>query len=154
MGIRAANCTPKTGDIIGMHITYSDQGDVVLASRKGQFIRMELMKIKRLGRDTQGVTLMKLKESDKVSSVALILAEGEKKDNQAVMNLEEDSKKKPGLAPKSTHDLFLENAEPKQPVKKDKAATIKAQEPVVEAIEEDVEAVIPEIHVHNYKDDE
>ena len=154
MGIRAANCTPKTGDIIGMHITYSDQGDVVLASRKGQFIRMELMKIKRLGRDTQGVTLMKLKENDKVSSVALILAEGEKKDNQAVMNLEEDSKKKPGLAPKSTHDLFLESAEPKQPVKKAKAATVKAQEPVVEAIEEDVEAVIPEIHVHNYKDDE
>lgn len=154
MGIRAANCTPKTGDIIGMHITYSDQGDVVLASRKGQFIRMELMKIKRLGRDTQGVTLMKLKENDKVSSVALILAEGEKKDNQAVMNLEEDSKKKPGLALKSTHDLFLEIAEPKQPEKKAKAAAVKAQEPVVEAIEEDVEAVIPDIHVHNYKDDE
>ncbi|MFA4996318.1 MAG: DNA gyrase subunit A [Patescibacteria group bacterium] len=73
MGIRAANCTPKTGNVIGMHITYSDLGDVILASRKGQFIRMELAKIKRLGRDTQGVTLMKLRDGDKVSSVALIL---------------------------------------------------------------------------------
>jgi len=77
MGIRAANCTPKTGNVIGMHITYSDAGDVILASRKGQFIRMELAKIKRLGRDTQGVTLMKLRAGDKVSTVALILPEEE-----------------------------------------------------------------------------
>ncbi|MDP3981143.1 MAG: DNA gyrase subunit A, partial [Chlamydiota bacterium] len=39
MGIRAANCTPKTGNVIGMHITYNDKGDVILASEKGQFIR-------------------------------------------------------------------------------------------------------------------
>lgn len=77
MGIKAANCTPKTGNIIGMHITYSEKGDVILASQKGQFIRMELTKIKRLGRDTQGVTLMKLKEGDKVSSVAFILPDEE-----------------------------------------------------------------------------
>jgi hypothetical protein len=73
MGIRAANCTPKTGNFIGMHISYNDKGDVILASRKGQFIRMELTKIKRLGRDTQGVTLMKMREGDKVASVALIM---------------------------------------------------------------------------------
>lgn len=73
MGIKAANCTPKTGNVIGMHITYSDAGDVVLASNKGQFIRMTLKDIKRLGRDTQGVTLMRLKGGDKVASVALIL---------------------------------------------------------------------------------
>ncbi len=75
MGIRAANCTPKTGNVIGMHITYDDKNDVVMASQKGQFIRMELVKIKKLGRDTQGVTLMKLRSGDKVASVALILAE-------------------------------------------------------------------------------
>jgi DNA gyrase subunit A len=80
MGIRAANCTPKTGKVIGMHIVYEDLGDVVLASRKGQFIRMELKKIKRLGRDTQGVTLMRLREGDKVSSVALILPDSTAED--------------------------------------------------------------------------
>ena len=77
MGIRAANCTPKTGNVIGMHITYIDKGDVILASEKGQFIRMKLAEIKRLGRDTQGVTLMRLKGGDKVASVALILPEDE-----------------------------------------------------------------------------
>jgi len=72
MGIRAASCTTKTGNVIGMHIVYDDKADVVLASRKGQFIRMEIKNIKRLGRDTQGVTLMRLHAGDKVSSVALI----------------------------------------------------------------------------------
>ncbi len=124
MGIRAANCTPKTGDIIGMHITYSDQGDVVLASRKGQFIRMELLKIKRLGRDTQGVTLMKLKEHDKVSSVALILPEDDKRDNQTVMNLDNSANKK-----------TIVDSKPK----------------IVPAEVKDNPQ--PEIHVHNYKDE-
>jgi len=78
MGIKAANCTPKTGNLIGIHVTYNDLGDVILASEKGQFIRMELNKIKRLGRDTQGVTLMKLKNNDKVSSVAIIMPEEDK----------------------------------------------------------------------------
>lgn len=77
MGIRAANCTAKTGNLIGMHITYIDKGDVILASEKGQFIRMKLAEIKRLGRDTQGVTLMRLKKEDRVASVALILPESE-----------------------------------------------------------------------------
>lgn len=77
IGIRAANCTGRTGNIIGMHITYSDEGDIVLASEKGQFIRVTLKEIKRLGRDTQGVTLMRLKKEDKVASVALILPDKE-----------------------------------------------------------------------------
>ncbi|MFA5926871.1 MAG: DNA gyrase subunit A [Patescibacteria group bacterium] len=73
-GMRAANCTERTGNLIGMNITYSNEGDVVLASRNGQFIRLALVNIKRLGRDTQGVTLMKLRPGDKVASVALLLA--------------------------------------------------------------------------------
>lgn len=93
MGIRAACCTTKTGNIIGTHIVYNDLSDVVLASRKGQFIRMELKKIKRLGRDTQGVTLMRLRTGDKVSSVALILPDEEQDQKQKFINFEEPDKK-------------------------------------------------------------
>lgn len=86
MGIKAANCTPKTGGVVGMHITYSEEGDVVLATTKGQFIRMALKTIKRLGRDTQGVTLIRLKDNDKVASSAIILPEVEEKtQNQACL---------------------------------------------------------------------
>ncbi|MFA7243869.1 MAG: DNA gyrase subunit A [Patescibacteria group bacterium] len=95
MGIKAANCTPKTGNVIGMHITYSDEGDVVLASNKGQFIRMALKDIKRLGRDTQGVTLMRLKGGDKVASVALILPNDEDEGDSSQLPL--DNGKPPKL---------------------------------------------------------
>lgn len=69
MGIRAAQVKPRTGAIIGMRIVYGDDYDVILASSKGQMIRMALKTIKRLQRDTQGVTLIRLNAGDKVTSV-------------------------------------------------------------------------------------
>ncbi len=87
MGIKAANCTDKTGPVIAMHITYNDLVDVVLATSKGQFIRMALKTIKRLGRDTQGVTLIKLKGGDKVASSAIIQAE--KDDNKIIPDIDD-----------------------------------------------------------------
>jgi len=92
IGIKAANCTSKTGNIIGMNIIHDDLGDVVLASRNGQVIRMKLASIKRLGRDTQGVTLMRL-GSDKVSSVTIIRPEEES--NVSRTNLENDKSHQP-----------------------------------------------------------
>jgi len=89
MGIKAANCTPKTGDVVGMHLTYSDDGDLVIATKKGQFIRMALKTIKRLGRDTQGVTLIKLKEGDKVASSAMIISEPDS--NQTIFETTKDN---------------------------------------------------------------
>jgi DNA gyrase subunit A len=113
MGIRAASCTARTGNVIGMHIVYSEKGDVVLASRKGQFIRMELRNIKKLGRDTQGVTLMRLKDGDKVSSVALISPEVEDESlDQPAMNFDEP---KPDLPSKG--NSTENNSKPNKPTK-------------------------------------
>jgi DNA gyrase/topoisomerase IV subunit A len=115
--------------VIGAHVTYGEEGDVILASQKGQFIRMELSKIKRLGRDTQGVTLMKLHEGDKVSSVALILPE---KDEQPELGIDtEDSVEKKIEISKKTDerktpkvekkiDEKLEEKEEKQTAQKSK----------------------------------
>ncbi len=72
MGIRAANVTERTGPIVGMRLVYGEDYDVILASSKGQVIRMSLFSIKELQRDTQGVTLIKLNSGDKVTSVTVI----------------------------------------------------------------------------------
>jgi len=98
IGIKAANCTPKTGNVVGAEIIHDDEGDAVLASKNGQFIRMAIKSIKRLGRDTQGVTLMRLKSNDKVSSLTIIrpVEEGEedggKSDESAATSKSEKSK--------------------------------------------------------------
>jgi len=81
VGIKAANCTAKTGNLVGMDIIYDDLGDVILVSRNGQVIRMKLSTIKRLGRDTQGVTLMRM-TGDRVSSVSIIRPEERSEDDQ------------------------------------------------------------------------
>ncbi len=72
MGIRAAQVTPRTGEIVGMRLMYGEDYDVILASSKGQMIRMSIGSIKKLQRDTQGVTLIKMNTGDKVTSVTII----------------------------------------------------------------------------------
>ena len=72
-GVKAANLTNKTGKIAGAKVlepTY--EGDAILISKKGVTIRMNLKDIPTLGRATQGVTLMRLKSADKVSTLSII----------------------------------------------------------------------------------
>jgi DNA gyrase subunit A len=72
-GIKTLKVTEKTGRIISMHIIQSDESwDVVLISRMGQTIRTKLDSISTLGRDTQGVRVMRLDAGDKVASSALL----------------------------------------------------------------------------------
>lgn len=149
MGIRAANCTPKTGNVIGMHITYTDLGDVILASQKGQFIRMELAKIKRLGRDTQGVTLMKLRADDKVSSVALILPDEEDGGKQNEIPFGENNPKSPNSKPEVSvkpSPKTKSEALPEKP--KEKSADKKVLQSMTEADKAKPEETKFEVHYY------
>lgn len=152
MGIRAASCTTRTGNVIGMHIIYSELGDVVLASRKGQFIRMEIKNIKKLGRDTQGVTLMRLKETDKVSSVAVIIPDETNtvNDDQSQITFDDEAQLETKVAPKAPvkKETVAEPAE-KKPAAKAPAKAAAAKEPAVaEAkIEDDIKE---NLHVKYY----
>ncbi len=71
VGIKAAKVTDKTGQLVEAFISYGDNGDVIIVSHQGQVIRLPLKSVKRLGRDTQGVTLMRLPKGDRVASVSL-----------------------------------------------------------------------------------
>lgn len=75
VGIKAANVTTKTGPVVATRLIDTEEAELVITSRKGQVIKMALKKVKRLGRVTQGVTLMRLKEGDKVGSVAIFMGE-------------------------------------------------------------------------------
>ena len=77
MGIRVAAVTARTGKVVAMHVVYGDKVDVILATKNGQMIRMPMDTIKILSRDTQGVTLVKLKDNDKVASVTVVTKSAE-----------------------------------------------------------------------------
>lgn len=70
-GIKTANITTKTGDIVGIVSTHTkDERDVIILSSLGQVIRLPLRSVPSLGRATQGVRLMRFKEkNDHVVSV-------------------------------------------------------------------------------------
>lgn len=73
-GVKAAQLTPKTGDIVGGAILQDgDQGDLICISKQGQTIRMKLSDIPSRGRATQGVIVMRLDAGDKVASVSVIM---------------------------------------------------------------------------------
>ncbi len=69
-GVKSANVKDKTGDIVQMMIVPPrGKGDLAMVSAKGKVIRIPLTSAKKMGRNTQGVRLMKLNQGDKVASV-------------------------------------------------------------------------------------
>ncbi|USN88511.1 MAG: DNA gyrase subunit A [Candidatus Nomurabacteria bacterium] len=74
-GIKAAKVTDKTGKIVrGLIITDEEQaeGELVIMSKKGQVIKLPLKDVPALGRDTQGVRVMKMRAGDSIASVVFV----------------------------------------------------------------------------------
>ncbi len=74
-GIRTAKITEKTGKTVAAFIVNArlEQNDIIVISGKGQVIRLPLKSVSVLGRDTQGVRVMRFSETnDKVASVTFI----------------------------------------------------------------------------------
>jgi len=75
-GVKTAKVTPKTGKLISAFIVNAEimeAKDIIIISDKGQVIRLPFKSVNLLGRDTQGVRLMRFKEaSDKVACVTWV----------------------------------------------------------------------------------
>jgi DNA gyrase subunit A len=68
-GIKTASITPKVGELVAGKVVTDDLEEVVAISKNGQVIRVALNEIPKLGRQTQGVRVMKLREGDKIASI-------------------------------------------------------------------------------------
>jgi DNA gyrase subunit A len=71
-GVIASRNSEKTGRVVEALVTSNANQDIILASKSGQIIRIPIKSVKLLGRDTQGVRLMRLEKDDKVASVTII----------------------------------------------------------------------------------
>ncbi len=70
-GIKTAKVTAKTGPLIIAKVI-TDEVELIVMSKKGQVIRTALASVPSLGRQTQGVSIMKLRPGDGVASVTTI----------------------------------------------------------------------------------
>ena len=77
VGIKVASVTDKTGPIVAVHTLDPLAKEVIMASTKGQAIRVAVKEIPTLGRATQGVRIMKMSEGDTVASIGIVLPEDE-----------------------------------------------------------------------------
>ncbi|MFA5232257.1 MAG: DNA gyrase subunit A [Candidatus Paceibacterota bacterium] len=71
-GVKTAKITSKTGELAKIEII-ENQEDLIVISKKGQVIRTKLSSVPKLGRDTQGVRIMRMKEGDKVVAATCLL---------------------------------------------------------------------------------
>jgi len=71
-GVRTANITSKTGNLVAAKILSGQEEDLIVISQKGQVIRTKISQIAKLSRSTQGVRLMKLEPGDKIASSTCI----------------------------------------------------------------------------------
>jgi DNA gyrase subunit A len=71
-GIKTAKVNLKTGVLITGKIVRSNEEELLAISKGGQLIRIAISEVPTLGRQTQGVRVMKIKGTDSVASATLL----------------------------------------------------------------------------------
>ena len=88
-GVKTLNITEKTGKLISIK-NVTDNDDLMIINKSGLIIRLGVADLRVMGRATQGVRLINLKDNDAIAAVAKVEVE---------LDMEEDT------------DLLLERAE-------------------------------------------
>ena len=71
-GVKALNTTEKTGKMVSLRSVEGNE-DLIIITDGGITVRLTLEQVSSLGRNTQGVRLIKLKDEQKVSTVTTII---------------------------------------------------------------------------------
>ena len=86
-GVKTISITDKTGSLVSIK-NVSDSDDLMIINRSGIAIRMEVDSLRVMGRATQGVRLINLRDDDTIAAVAKVLKDDE--DIEDVENIEVD----------------------------------------------------------------
>jgi DNA gyrase subunit A len=71
-GIKTMAVTKKTGALISAKVLGGAEEEVIIISKNAQVIRTEVKQISTLGRQTQGVRIMKMREGDGIASLVCL----------------------------------------------------------------------------------
>ena len=71
-GIKTVKVTAKTGKLMVARVVTTENEELLAVSKDSQVIRTEVASIPTLGRDTQGVRIMKLRDGDSVATFNLL----------------------------------------------------------------------------------
>jgi len=71
-GVKTISITEKTGDLVAIK-SVSDDDDLMIINKSGIAIRLEVTNLRTMGRATQGVKLINLKNNDSIAAVAKVM---------------------------------------------------------------------------------
>ncbi len=92
-GVKTINITEKTGALIALK-DVTDNHDLMIITQFGNILRSPVSALRVMGRATQGVRLINLKENDIIASVACVLVnDGEEENGDAGINGNEEKDK-------------------------------------------------------------
>lgn len=78
-GVITLKVTPKTGKLIALK-EVSDDDDLMIITERGKVIRMQCKGIRTMGRNTQGVRIMRLDDEGKIGAVTRVVNEDDEED--------------------------------------------------------------------------
>jgi DNA gyrase subunit A len=82
-GVKTLNISEKTGQLVGViQVEGTDDEDLMIITKKGITIRMKVNEISTMGRNTQGVKLIRLKKDDEIASVTKVVASDEEESDE------------------------------------------------------------------------
>jgi len=89
-GVKALNTTEKTGKMVSLRCVEGNE-DLIIITDSGITVRISIEQVSSLGRNTQGVRLIKLKDNQKVSTVTTIIKSEETEESLENVEKEEEN---------------------------------------------------------------
>ncbi|MEZ4794293.1 MAG: DNA gyrase subunit A [Flavobacteriaceae bacterium] len=82
-GVKTINITEKTGNLVAIK-NVSDTDDLMIINKSGIAIRMAVEDLRVMGRATQGVRLIKVREDDSIAAVAKVMHDEDEVDGETL----------------------------------------------------------------------
>ena len=95
-GVKTISITDKTGGLVAIK-NVSDTDDLMIINKSGIAIRMSVEDLRTMGRATQGVKLINIKENDSIAAVAKVMKEEENLDQADILNIEVNTEDGTGI---------------------------------------------------------
>jgi len=89
-GVKTINITVKTGSLIALK-DVTDNHDLMIITHSGNILRSPVSALRVMGRATQGVRLINLKENDTIASVACVLVNEDDNEEKIIIPAENSS---------------------------------------------------------------
>jgi DNA gyrase subunit A len=86
-GVKTISITDKTGGLVAIK-NVSDSDDLMIINKSGIAIRMSVDDLRTMGRATQGVKLINLKDKDSIAAVAKVMKDEDNLDEVDIMDIE------------------------------------------------------------------